>query len=271
MGGMRFVKKGELVYLVADAFEEAGGLRHCFSTRKGGVSRGVFSSLNLGPNRGDDAESLLKNYEILCGAIGCDSADVVLSKQVHQDEIADVTSDMRGNGLFSPNRFTGADGLVTRERGVALVTFFADCVPVLLYDPKSRVIASIHSGWRGTVLRIALRGVKKMAADYGCKPENILACIGPSIGPCCYEVGVEVASSFAHAFLAKKEKLIQKREEKIYLDLWQANNILLLEAGIKANHITIAEECTYCRGDLYFSHRRLGERRGSMIAVMELI
>jgi YfiH family protein len=213
----------------------------------------------------------LKNYEILCQAIGTDPKNVVLSKQVHQDHILTATADMRGNGLYVPNRFTNADGLITNEKQVALVTFFADCVPLLLYDPKERVIAAVHSGWRGTVMQIAKKGVEKMAEDFGSRRENILACIGPSIGPCCYEVGEEVVSAFLQVFPEEKESVIIKREGKFFIDLWRANECLLLGAGLRPEHITVASQCTSCRTDLYFSHRRMGEKRGSMISVIELI
>jgi YfiH family protein len=270
-GKISFIKQGDLTYLSADAFEQAGGIRHCFSTRQGGVSRGEFATLNLGPNRGDDLDCVRKNYEILCAAIGTDPENVVLSKQTHQDRIIEVTPAMRGNGLYIPNQFTDADGLITREKNVALVVFFADCVPVMLYDPKEKVIASIHSGWRGTILKIARKGVEKMVEDYGCRRENILACIGPSIGPCCYEVGQEVATAFLHVFPNEKGTIVMSKEGKHHLDLWRANESLLLDGGIRPEHITVAQECTGCHTDRYFSHRRMGDKRGTMISVVELI
>lgn len=271
-GKINIVQKNDLVYVSVDSFEKAGGIRQCFSTRLGGVSKGEFATLNLGPNRGDDIECVKKNYEILCGAIGTDPKNVVLSKQVHHDNILQVTTDMRGNGLYAPNIFTDADGLITNEKNVALVTFFADCVPVMLYDPHQKVICSIHSGWRGTVLQIARSGIEKMVKDYGTRRENILACIGPSIGPCCYEVGEEVAATFLHTFPQDKEEIVKgKGNNKYDLDLWRANEKILLMGGIKPEHITTSEECTGCRQDRYFSHRRMGDKRGSMISVMELI
>ena len=266
------IKKDNLAYWNVDAFSWAGGVRQCLSTRLGGVSEGeALSSLNLGFGRGDTEDNVRENYEILCGAIGANPRDAVLSKQVHRDTIIKVTGQMRGNGLDRPNAFLEADGLMTNEKNILLVVFFADCVPLLFYDPTKRAICAIHSGWRGAALQIARSGIEQMVRTYGCDPSDILACIGPSIGPCCYVVGEEVADAFGRVFANTETFLKETNKGEYVLNLWRANEMILLRAGLLPNNITQAKECTKCNETLYYSHRRMGDSRGSLAAMIELI
>ena len=191
--------KNGVPVLYADGIEAAGGAVHGFSTRKGGVSQGIFASLNLGLTRGDDPEHVRENYRRFLSAVGTmDKTTFAMCNQVHGDTVraittADVKSDLYGKLHYE------ADGMMTAIPGVALVVFSADCIPVLLYDPVRRVIAALHSGWRGTAAGIVTRAVERMEEVYGCRPENILAAIGPGIGPCCFETHEDVPNAMMAA------------------------------------------------------------------------
>ena len=166
----------------------AGGAVHAFSTRLGGVSAGIYASLNLGSTRGDDPDCVRENYRRFFAAIGADAdmTQVAMSNQVHGDVVRPVTSADRKRDLYDPEGYE-ADGLVTDLPGVSLVIFGADCLPILLYDPVRRVVAAVHAGWRGTAIGIVTRAVEKMRDVYGSAPADILAAIGPGISKCCFE------------------------------------------------------------------------------------
>ena len=164
------------------------------------------------------------------------------------------------------------DGLITDIPGITLVTFFADCVPLYFLDPVHKAIGLSHSGWRGTVKRMGQVTVDAMKEAFGTRPEDIIACIGPSICGDCYEVGEEVADEFADAFHEKYHDviLLKKQNGKYQLDLWKANEIVLKEAGIKGDYLAVTNICTYCNPQLLFSHRRTAERRGNLCAFLSL-
>lgn len=256
----------ELEYLTVPQLTQAGFV-HAFSTRKGGVSQGVLGSLNLGFSRGDERETVLENYRILTGAIGVSLDSLVLTAQTHTDHIRKVGRVDRGEGI-TKKTFADVDAIMTDEPGVTLVTFHADCTPVFLADPVRRAVCLIHAGWRGTVQRIAGKAVEAMEREYGCRPEDLLAAIGPSAGPCCYEVSHEVGRAIDEA---GGGGCLQYKEgnPKPFADLWTANRKILSAAGIRPEHITVAEECT-CHEELYYSHRRQGPERGSMAAFLSI-
>ena len=189
------ITKDGLTYIQFPRLTACNAVKHIFSTRIGGVSSGDYGSMNLSFNRGDSRENVLKNYEILCGAAGIDINDLVLSRQTHTSNVRTVTESDCGTGIFKDS-FTDVDGLITNRPGVALVTQYADCTPLLFCDPVKRVIATSHSGWRGTVKQIGAVTVRKMIEEFGCRPENIIAGIGPCIGQCCYEVDDIVINAF---------------------------------------------------------------------------
>ncbi len=263
----RLQRTGKVEYYTIDSFSDTGLVKHCFSTRRGGVSGGVYESMNLRQHCDDSKENIEKNFEILCSAIGIDKEDLVLSKQVHEDKIMNVGRGDRGNGIWKENKFKSADGLITDEPGVALVTFYADCVPLYFLDPKKKVIASVHSGWKGTVKRIGQKTVEKFAADYKSNPEDIIAAIGPSIQVCHFEVGRDVAEIFEKNF---KSQVVEERGEKVFVNLQKAVAEQLLESGIRSENITDSKICTYCNWEMLFSHRKTGGRRGNLAAVSEL-
>ncbi len=256
---------GALYYITFPSFDETGLVRHLYSTRRGGVSEGYLGPMNLGFHRGDDENAVLENYRRICFVSGIFPGDMVVSDQVHGDRVLAVDARDRGKGMMKPERLEKVDGLITDTRELCLVTFYADCVPLFFLDPVRKVIGLSHAGWRGTALEIGRKTVEKMTETYGCKPENILAGIGPSIGPCCYEVREDVASFFPSVFVRPTED-----KEKFMLDLWGANEASLLRAGLLKDHITVTDLCTKCHPEYFHSHRHAGTRRGTQAAFLEL-
>lgn len=261
--------------LVFPMLEKLENVRHLFTTRLGGVSRGIYASMNLGFHRGDAEENVTENYRRIAAAMGCGMEDIVCSHQTHTANIRQVTAQDRGKGLLRPRDYTDVDGLVTDERGVCLALSFADCVPVFFVDPVREVIGLAHSGWRGTVSRISAGMVGIMCRRYGCEREHILAAIGPSICRSCYEVGEEVAEAVREAFPARdvESRLLTAGKEpgKYQLDLWEAVRETLLECGIKPENIAVTDICTCCNPDLLFSHRASRGQRGAMGAFLRLV
>ncbi len=258
------VKKGDLCYYKIDSFEKTGLVKTAFTTRYGGVSEGAYSSLNLRVNSADSIENVRKNYDIIANALGIDASRFVLSKQVHKTDIVDVTEAHIGNGLKSENVFESADALVTSVKNIPLVTFYADCVSVFLLDTKKEVIALAHSGWRGTRDRISALTDEYMMKKYGSSPENIIVAIGPSVRQCCYEVGEDVAEHFDECF-------VDRQGTKPHINLQGAIVRDLERVGIKRENITDSGICTVCRNDEFYSHRIMGDERGTMAAIAMLI
>ena len=237
---------------------------HGFTTRLGGVSSGVLSSLNLGFHRGDADENILENYRRLGSAIGFNPEGVVLTRQTHSDIVRTVTrADCAG---FDHRNYPECDGLVTNDPGVALVIFTADCTPLLFHDPVTGAVGAAHAGWRGTAQSIGARCVEAMVESFGCRPENVRAAIGPNIGACHFETDSDVPQAMLAAFGPEAERWIEKRGEKYHLDLKQINALSLRRAGVE--HIDISDACTYCRHDVFWSHRYTHGQRGSQGAVI---
>lgn len=261
-------QQNNLVYLTADSLMAAGGVVHAFSTRKGGVSQGIYASLNLGANRGDDPGAVRENYRILCSALGMTHQNLVFSRQVHKDMVRTVTMADAGKGLFRPIDYE-ADGLITNTPGLPLVVFTADCIPILLYDPEKRAIGAVHAGWRGTALGIVQKAVSQMTVEFGCHPEHILAAIGPGLSQCCFETDRDVPDAMCAALGALAAPYIKPRGSKYHVDLKGINALWLRRAGV--SHISIAEDCTRCQHDLYWSHRITQNQRGSQAALIQLV
>lgn len=256
--------------------QEIRGLRHGFSTRKGGVSKEHLSSLNLGFNLGDEREKVLENFRILGSLFEAKPEDFVLTKQTHSINVRRVGKEDRGKGIFRERNYTDVDALITNEEGVILTAFSADCVPILFYDKGHRAIASCHSGWRGTHGRILARVIEVMQREFSSKPEEIYIAIGPSICKNCYEVSEDVGEAFLEAFPALREEtknaspIERVSEEKFHIDLWELNRIIALEAFIPPENISISGYCTMERPDLFFSHRYSQGRRGVQGAFISL-
>lgn len=240
---------------------------HGFTGRGGGVSPPPFDSLNLGLRVGDDPAGVLENRRRLCRALGVSPGALVAGQQVHSNAVAVVTRASMGRGALSADdALPGVDALVCAEPGPVLLGLFADCVPILIVDPRTPAVAMVHAGWRGTHGQVAVRALETMAASFGTRPADCWAALGPCIGPCCYEVGAEVADRFA----GWGRGLVQVREGRLYLDLPLANRRLLETAGVSGRQIVDAGVCTRCNMDLCFSHRGSGGWTGRMAAVIGL-
>ena len=250
---------------------EKHGVKHGFSTKLGGVSEGIFATMNLSFSRGDDQCSVLENYKRICTAIGTDYKKCVLSKQTHTTNIRIVTEVDIGKGITKERDYDNVDGLITNIPGVTLVTQFADCVGLLFYDPVKRVIAASHAGWRGTVGKIGEKTVKIMQEHFGCEPRDICAGIAPSIGMCCFEVDKPVADEFYNMDIGNKDKIIRNdKNGKYHVDLWHTNYLTLIEAGLKPENISVTDLCTKCHPDVFFSHRATLGKRGNLAALISL-
>lgn len=265
---------GEAEYLTFSLFEDTGLVRHLVSTRLGGVSNGIFSSMNLSYTRGDDKEAVDENYRRIAALLGCDVSDIVCSDQTHTTNIRVVNECDRGKGIVRPKDYTDVDGLITNVEGIVLATFYADCVPLFFIDVKNRAIGLSHSGWRGTVGRMGQITVDAMHREYGSRPEDVFAAIGPSICQDCYEVSEDVADAFRKEFSKNgqsEEILLDKGNGKYQLDLWRANQIILEEAGIAPQKIQVTDICTCCNPDYLFSHRASQGKRGNLGAFLGLL
>ena len=249
--------------------ENTGIVEHCFTTRAGGVSEGIFDSLNLSFTRGDDESAVMENYDRLAAALDTRKEQFVCTDQTHTTNVIRVGKEDCGYGVTRQKSYTDVDGLVTDEPGVVLSTFFADCVPLYFVDTVNRAIGLSHSGWRGTVGRMGQRTLEKMATEFGTNPKDIVAAVGPSICQDCYEVSEDVAEEFIKEFSGHADEiLINKGNGKYQLDLWKTNEIVLIEAGVKKENIAVTNICTCCNPDLLFSHRASKGKRGNLGAFM---
>ncbi len=260
MDGFHMKERDGVVTLHCDALDALGFTRHCFTTRRGGVSRGYLASMNLAYSR-EDKETVDENYRRLAAAEGFTLRAVSRTRQVHGARILPAPQDPADTG--------GVDGLVTDKAGVPLAVFTADCAGILLADPRTKSVGAVHSGWRGTAARICAAAVKQMRLLYGSDPEDIVAAVGPSIGPCCFEVGGDVKDAFAAAGFPAG-LFSEVPGGKYHLDLWRAVRQTLTDAGLRAENIHICGECTVCHSDLYYSHRATAGRRGNMAAMIEI-
>ena len=245
-----------------------GGVRHGFSTRRGGVSPAPWDTLNLGPGRGDAPENVEENYRRFFAALDMDSAYPVLSRQVHRDDVRLCTAADAGKGLIR-DRDYDADALITAEKGLPLVVFSADCGILLLHDPDAGCVGAVHAGWRGCAAGIVEKTVREMVRLLGTRPERILAAVGPCIGKCCFETDGDVPEAMrASALGPEAEPYLERRGPKYHVDLAGLNRQWLLHAGVAPEHIDICGLCTACRPDLFWSHRKMGEARGAQVAVI---
>lgn len=257
---IRTVKIGKIEYLAADGIS----VPHAFTTRLGGVSEAPLDSMNLAVRLAEREENVEQNYRILGQALGFDPENLVLTRQTHTDLVRVVTGEDRRGCLH--RAYPECDGLVTNVPGLALVVFTADCTPILLHDPVTGAVGAVHAGWRGTAKEIAARAVEAMAAAFGTNPAHIRAAIGPNIGPCCFETDADVPESMIHTFGEEAKKWIRPQENKYYVNLKELNALSLRRSGVE--HVEISPLCTACRQDLFWSHRRVGNQRGSQGAVI---
>jgi YfiH family protein len=258
--------EGGVLYLSYPKLEDTGLVKHGFSTRVGGVSRGIFDSMNLSFTRGDDEEAVRENYGRMTRALGVEHKTLVKAVQTHTTCVHQVTKENKDQVLQD------IDGLITDEKDVCLVTTYADCVPLFFVDPVHKAIGLSHSGWRGTVGKIGKETLRCMKEAYGTNPSDVVAAIGPSICQDCYEVSEDVIVQFKKAFDEQHwDALFYLKENgKYQLNLWKANEIILLEAGVLLENLAVTNVCTCCNSELLFSHRASKGERGGLAAFLAL-
>ena len=255
-----------ITLLSFDLLAKETGALHAITTRAGGESLPPFESLNLGLNVGDVQECVVRNYQLVSKALGIELDSFATCKQVHGDRVIEVTEKDEAKGPFS-HYHEEADAMITKVPGPVLMVRVADCIPVLFFDPVQKVIGIAHAGWRGTVKEIAAKTAEVIVSRYNSDPARILVGIGPSIGPCCYEVDNQVRAYYEEKFPSGRN-LFEEREGKNYLNLWEANRRQLLNTGIREENIELAGLCTACHPQTFFSHRREKGRTGRFAALI---
>ncbi|MGN0659686.1 MAG: peptidoglycan editing factor PgeF [Emergencia sp.] len=261
---------GERQYLTFPRLEQYKELRHLFTTRRGGVSTGCCASWNFGARTLDTEENIRRNYELLAETLGTTAEHLATSAQTHTVNIREVTAADGGKGACRERDYDDVDGLVTDEKGLAIVTGHADCNAVFFFDPQKQVIGLAHSGWRGTLGGISAAMVNRMETRYGSRPEDIIAGIGPSLCRDCFEVDTDVAE----LFFEKNHDYRQyayRRGVKYYIDLKKIIRKDLLDAGLREENLLDMGLCTRCDTDTFFSHRGQKGKRGIMAAAMMLV
>ncbi len=253
--------QAELIYYTFASLDRFPELRHAITGRHGGVSTGPYATLNITKGSGDDPALAEENLQRVCRALGVRRADLVSPNQRHTANVYRAGHADRGRVV------PGYDVLITDEPEVPLLLRYADCVPVLIYDPAHHALALVHSGWRGTVQGATRAAVAALQANYGSRPGGLVAAIGPSIGPCCYEVGDDVVAEVRAAF-ARPAELLRANGRRPHFDLWAANACWLAEAGVQ--QVELAGICTACHTDEFFSYRAGRGKTGHFGALMEL-
>ncbi len=269
--GFTLREKNGVLYYTIPSFDRTNLVKHMFTTRVKGVSEFPFASLNLGINREDKIENVKENFKIVCNVLDVSIDSLVFSNQVHGTNIKIVDDEDVCEEILSLHPEEGVDGLLTNKRDLTLCTFYADCVPIFFLDYKKKVIGLAHAGWRGTVGKIAGKMIDKMIETYDCNTDNILVGIGPSIGPCCYEVDEIVYEKFNNNFTNLEKLLISNDKGKWFLDLWAANMLILKCKGILDKNITVSRLCTSCNNDKFYSYRKENGETGRLAAIIHLI
>lgn len=251
---MMIIQSGEIRYYCFDHLSSCN-LSHAIITRRGGVSPTPWATLNVGATVGDDIEHVKENRKRAFEAVGRDVHSYYDVWQVHSKEVICTNSPRHPD---TPH--LKADAILTNTPGVTLFMRFADCVPILLFDPIKRVIGCVHAGWLGTVFQIVAATIEKMVDEYNSNPGDIFAGIGPSICQNHYEVGNEVVEEVKKTFAEETRKIITQKNGHFYFDLWEANKYLLMKSGV--NQIEISGICTACHPEDWFSHRAEAGKTG---------
>lgn len=262
----------DIAYITYNELDKKDWLFNAFSTRLGGVSEGIYSSMNLNFNVGDEKENVISNFTRFADTIGEDINNMVFSQQTHTTNVMKADSSMKGMGILRDRSYHDIDGLVTDEPGICLVTSYADCVPLYFADEKHHAIGLSHSGWRGTVGNIAAHTFELMNSLYGTQPQDLTVCIGPSICQSCYEVSADVAEKFMEAYedTGYDTVLTEKPDGKYLLNLHEACRLNFKRIGIADEKIIMPDICTCCNPKLLFSHRASRGRRGGMCAFLAI-
>lgn len=246
---------------------------HAISTRFNGVSIPPFDGLNLALHVGDNPQQVVENRCLFCTGLGLDPKQITTCQQIHGNRIVYITKEKIGAGSVSlADTIKDTDALITDLPNVALTLFFADCTPIMIYDPVQNAIGAAHGGWRGTVGEISLHMIEMMQKKFNTNPTDCIASIGPAIGTCCYEIGDEVADKFKQLY-KKDSNLILKRDKttrKYHLNLQKANALTLQKAGLTAQNIDTADICTACNSKVFFSYRADGRKTGRIACLIAL-
>jgi polyphenol oxidase len=243
-------------------------LCHFITTRKGGVSEPPFDSLNLGFHTADKTENVISNWKILSDVSKIELDSLVIAHQVHQGRVVVADhSTIRGAWSDPTKEIDNTDAFITKEKNICIMVKVADCVPILVYDPVLHIAAAIHAGWKGTVNSVTANTIKTLINTFNCKPQNLIAGIGPSIGPCCYQIGIDVEKAILEKW-GTTEKFLVKTSGSIRsnFDLWYANRFELIRMGVKSKNIESAGVCSRCNSELYFSVRASGGNTGRFCA-----
>ncbi|MDE6357574.1 MAG: peptidoglycan editing factor PgeF, partial [Eubacteriales bacterium] len=215
--------------------------------------------------------NVIENYKIICNAINCDYKNVVFSNQTHEDKIYKVTKEDKGKGLLKDSNIKGFDALITNEPEIVLTTFYADCVPIFILDHIKKAIGLAHSGWKGTVLEIGKKTILKMEEEYGTNPKDLLIGIAPSISLCCFQVDMPVVEKFKENIPFSEKYIFDDIENcKYKIDLQNIIKESIISTGVLKDNIEISGICTMCNSDMFFSHRVMGDERGSLAGIMSL-
>lgn len=261
---------GDLKYLVIEEFNSIG-VKAFFTSRLGGISTGSYRQLNLGLHTGDQREAVLVNRRLIAEALGFDYRDFVAGEQIHSNQIAQVNQEDRGRGALSyQDSIPGVDALITCQKNLPLLSFYADCVPVLLADPLKGVVGLVHAGWKGTLQRIVEKTVSKMEEFYHCSPKDIIAAIGPAISGDHYQVDQRIITQFCSSFQNWQEFSTASGKESYRLNLPLANQLQLLEKGIPFSQIIMSDLCTLQDNHSFFSYRRDGGVTGRMASIISI-
>lgn len=265
-------EKDGVLYYTFPRLDRQSGQRHAFSTRIGGVSTGDTSSMNFSFTLDKSADAVTENFCIFSKAVGFDSQKLVLSHQTHTTNLRQITEEDFGKGIWRQRDYTDVDGLVTNVKGAVLVTQYADCTPLLFFDPVKKVVATSHAGWRGTVGEIGKKTIELMCQSYGSLPSDIIAAIGPCIAECCYEVDDPVIDRIKElSYLDFGLCYTEKGYGKYMLNLREVNRQILINAGLLPENIDVADLCTCCNSDIFHSHRKTAGKRGTLAAFISVV
>jgi len=278
---MKLSEKSEVKYLNFNSLNSMQFITHGFSTRHGGVSEGIYSSMNLTFSSGDNPENIKENYRRFCDALEINVNSLVFASQTHTNNVIKVSDEDRGKGIFKPKEWDNIDGLITNSPDTFLVTLFADCIPLFFVDPVKKAIGLSHAGWKGTLNGIASNTIQMMQSEFGCNPKDIIAAIGPGIEMNCYEVDETVAKEFYKLpgpiiknCIAKSDMSSDNSDSdfdgarKYFIDLPGINKNLMINEGINPENIEMSGICTKCNSELLFSHRATKGKRGGMAAIL---
>lgn len=254
-------------YPILSKFSE---LTHFCTTRFGGVGEKQYGSFSITPFTGDNSEVVSENRKLLIDAVDVSDSNLIFPFQTHSDNVKIIDNEflkLSYNDRF--DQLNGFDALITIIPGICIGVTTADCVPVLLFDKVNKVIAVAHAGWRGTCNRIVQKTIVQMQQNYGSKAENIVASIGVSISPDVYNVGEELIEEFSKQHF-ETQKIFIKRTDGLFLNLWEANRLLLTESGVPNEQVEIAEVCSFTENEQFFSARKLGIKSGRMLSGLML-